>query len=167
MKRSCTALGLCLALLSCGGSGDAGHVEISGKSPTEAGPIAAHALCTHEARCGSVSIVCMGGGSAGGSGSDASAGPTISCMGVISPVAYDDCFTKTSAEIASLLTCAMLTPDQTNTLEACFDMLDAQACTTQAEADAQAMVSASGGTPTRQAQPAACALIMNLPAGCH
>ncbi|HEY2730339.1 MAG TPA: hypothetical protein VGK52_10385 [Polyangia bacterium] len=61
----------------------------------------------------------------------------------------------------------MLTPDQTNTLEACFDMLDAQACTTQAEADAQAMVSASGGTPTRQAQPAACALTMNLPAGCH
>jgi hypothetical protein len=164
-RSSCTPLGLCLAVLSCGGNGGAGHVEISGKSPTEAGAIAAQALCTHEARCGSVSIECMGGGSAGGSGSDAA--PTTSCMGVINPVVYGDCFTKTSAEIARLLTCAMLTPDQTNTLETCFDMLNAQACTTQAEADAQALASASGGPPTRPAQPAACAVVMNLPAGCN
>jgi hypothetical protein len=169
MKRSaCTSLGLCLAVLSCGGNESGiGHVEISGKSPAEAGTVAAHALCTHEAQCGSVSTVCMGGGSAGGSGSDASAAPTFSCMGVITPVVYDDCFTKTSSDIANLLTCAMLTPDQTNTLETCFDMLNAEPCTTQAEADAQAKASASGGPPTHQPQPAACAVVMNLPPNCQ
>jgi hypothetical protein len=118
----------------------------------------------------------MGGGSAGvsgsdgGSGSDPSAGPTFSCMGIISPVGYADCFSKTSPEIAKLLTCAMLTADQTNTLETCFDMLDAQACTTQAEADAQAKASASGasgGAPAGHALPAACAVLMNLPPNCN
>jgi hypothetical protein len=109
----------------------------------------------------------MGSGSAGGSGSDASAAPTFGCMGVITPVVYDDCFAKTSSDIAKLLACAMLTPDQTNTLETCFDMLDAQACTTQAEADAQAKASASGGPPPRQQLPAACAVVMNLPPNCQ
>lgn len=168
-------LGLCLAVISCGGGG-VGHVEISGKSPAEAGSIVAHALCTHEAQCGNVTINCAGGGSAGGSGSnggtgsDASAGPTFSCTGNISPVVYADCFGKTSPEISRLLTCAMLTADQTNTLETCFDMIDSQACTTQAEADAQAKASgsgASGGAPAGQALPAACAVVMNLPLNCH
>jgi hypothetical protein len=169
MKLSgCTPLGLCLAVLSCGGnSSGVGHVEISGKSPAEAGAIVAHALCTHEAQCGSVSTTCMGGGSAGGSGSDASAAPTVSCTATITPVVYDACFTTMSTDIAKVLTCAMLTADQTNTLETCFDMLDAQACTTQAEADAQAKASASGGPPTQQQLPAACAVAMNLPPNCQ
>jgi hypothetical protein len=168
MRSGCTPLVLGLAVLSCGGNGGAvGHVEISGKSPVEGAAIAAHALCAHEAQCGSVSTFCMGGGSAGGSGNDASATPTFSCMAVITPVVYDDCFTKTSSDIAKLLTCAMLTPDQTNTLETCFDMLNAQACTTQAEADAQAKANASSGPPTRQQLPAACAVVMTPPPNCH
>jgi hypothetical protein len=168
MDRSAFApLGLCIAVLSCGGNNSGGgHVEISGKSPAEAGAIVAQALCSHEAQCGSVSIVCMGGGSAGTSGSDASATPTFGCKGVIAPVVYDDCFTATSAAIAKLLACAMLTPDQMNTLGTCFDMLDAQPCTTQAEADAQAAATTSGSPPVHLQLPADCAVITSPPAGC-
>jgi len=172
MKRSAHALlGLSFAALSCGG-GSVGHVEISGKSPAEAGSIVAHALCTHEVQCGDVSVSCTGGGSAGvsgsdgGSGTDASAGPTLTCMGVIAPVVYAKCFADTSSQIARLLTCAMLTADQTNTLETCFDMIDAKACTTQAEADAQASAIASAGPPVGHELPAACAVAMNLPPNC-
>ena len=63
-------IGPALALLSCGGGSSApAHVEITGKTPAEAADIAAHAICTHDAQCGHVGIMCMSGGVAGGSGS--------------------------------------------------------------------------------------------------
>jgi hypothetical protein len=118
-----------------------------------------------DARCGKVSIVCMGGGSAGGSGSDAS-GPTSTCTGTIEPVAYNDCYTQASADIQTLLSCALLTADQVNTLEVCFDTLAAQSCVTQAEADAQAHAAEGGSAPPPDPPPASCALLSTPPPGC-
>src|SRR5450432_97700 len=103
MARSWSGLlGLGLAVLSCGGNADPGHVEISGKSPDDAAAIAAHAVCAHEAECGSVSISCSSSGSAGGGGSDAGGAPSFSCTARIDPVSYDDCFKDASASIAHL-----------------------------------------------------------------
>jgi hypothetical protein len=162
-------LGLGLAVLSCGGDAGTGHVEISGKSPDEAGATAARAVCAHEAQCGSVSIICSGGGSAGSDGGDADdAGDARSfiCTARIEPIAYDSCYTDVSTSVARLLTCGALTPDQTNTLETCFDMLDARACTTQGEADARARANESGGASEGPSLPPECALLSMRPPGC-
>jgi len=160
------AVGIVLGMVSCGGdnSGPA-HVEISGKSPAEAAAVAGRAFCTHEAACGSVSIVCLGGGSAGATGSDASA-PTFVCTATIEPVVYDVCYADISADIERLLMCAAPTPDQTNMLEVCFDTLVARSCATQAEVDAQVRAIEAGVEPTRDPPPAACALITSRPPGC-
>jgi hypothetical protein len=154
-----------LGLVACGGGSGAGHVEISGKSPSEGAALAAEAVCMRDARCGSVSIACAGGGTAGGSGSDAS-GPTSTCVATIEPVAYADCFTQASADITALLSCPALTADQVNTLEVCFDTLAAQGCVTQAEADAQARAAEAGAAPSSGDPPASCALLSAPPPGC-
>jgi hypothetical protein len=155
-----------LGLLSCGdGNNGAGHVEISGKTPTEAAAVGARAVCSRDARCGHVTIACTGGGSAGGNGSDASA-PTSSCVATIELVPYDDCYADASTDIADLLTCAAPTPEQTNMLEICFDMLAARRCVTQAEADARARAIEAGAEPPPDGPPAACALLANPPPGC-
>jgi hypothetical protein len=158
-------LSLGLAVLSCGDNADTGHVEISGKSPDDAAAIAAHAVCAHEAECGSVNIACSSSGSAG-AGGDAGAAPAFICTARIDPVVYADCFKDASASIARLLTCGALTPDQTNTLEICFDMLDARKCTTQAQADARARANESGATDDGVGLPPECAMLSMRPPGC-
>lgn len=163
MTHARWALGLAITLLGCGSSGP-GHVEISGKSPAEAAAIAARSVCTHDARCGHPSITCMGGGSAGGSGSDAA--PTMTCTATINPVPYDECYADASADLERLLTCTALSADQINTLETCFDMLAARACVTQAEADAQARAAEMGISPTPDVLPAACAFLAMPPPSC-
>jgi len=167
MARSWSGLlGLGLAVLSCGGNADPGHVEISGKSPDEAGTIAASAVCAHAAQCGSVSIVCAGGGSAGSAGGDAGRAPSFICTASIEPVVYDSCFADLSASVARLLTCGALTPDQTNTLETCFDMLVARKCTTQTEADARARANESGAVNDGVGLPPECAMFSMQPPDC-
>ena len=158
-------IGIGIAFLACGGSSGPGHVEISGKTPAEAAALAARSICLREAHCGRPSIVCMGGGAAGGSGSDASA-PTMSCVATIRPVVYDDCYADASSDIAELLTCAMPSAEQIDMLEICLDMLAARRCTTQAEADAVAEASAAGNPPPADPLPAACALLASPPASC-
>jgi hypothetical protein len=157
-------IGIGIAFLACGGSGPQ-HVEISGQTPTEAAALAARSVCLRLARCGNPSIVCTGGGAAGGSGSDASA-PTVSCVATIGPVAYDDCYADASSDIAQLLTCAMPSAEQIDVLEICFDMLTARRCITQAEADALARARETGSSPPADELPAACALLMDPPASC-
>jgi hypothetical protein len=115
---------------------------------------------------GSVSIICVGGGSAGSDGGDACDAPSFTCTARLEPVVYDSCFTDVSASVAHLLTCGALTPDQTNTLETCFDMLDARACTTQAEADARARANESGGATEDPGLPPECAMLSMRPPGC-
>jgi hypothetical protein len=165
MRASGIGIGIGIAFLACGGNSGPVHVELSGKTPAEAAALAARAVCLREARCGQPSIACMGGGAAGGSGSDASA-PTMSCVATIRPVAYDDCYADASTDIAELLTCAAPTAEQIDVLEICFDMLAARRCITQAEADALARASETGTSPPADELPAACALLMNPPASC-
>ena len=107
----------------------------------------------------------MGGGTAGGSGSDASP-PTQSCMGMINPIAYADCYADASGDIAQLLTCAAPTAEQIGHAGDCFDTLAARACITQEEADALARASEAGNSPPPNELPAACALLMDPPTGC-
>ena len=155
-----------LVFVACGGgNGAPTHVEISGKTPTEAASIAARAVCTRDARCGHLTIACMGGGAAGGSGSDASA-PTSSCVATIVPVAYDSCYADASGDIANLLTCAAPTAEQIDMLEICFDTLAATACITQEQADALARASEAGTSPPPDERPEACALLQSPPTGC-
>jgi hypothetical protein len=82
MRATWIGLGLGIAFVACGGSNKPAHVEISGKTPSEASAIAAQAVCAHDARCGRVVITCSGGGSAGGN--DAAA--TMTCTGTIQPI---------------------------------------------------------------------------------
>ena len=166
MRAAWIGLGLGIAFVACGGGGSGPtHVEISGKAPSEAAAVAARAVCTRDARCGHLSIACMGGGAAGGSGSDASP-PTSSCVATIAPVAYDGCYADASADIAHLLTCAAPTAEQIDMLELCFDTLAAAPCTTQEQADALARASEAGTSPPPDERPAACALLQNPPTGC-
>jgi hypothetical protein len=153
-----------IVFVACSGGGPT-HVEISGKSPDEAAAVAARAICGHDARCGRVVVTCSGGGSAGSSGSDGSA-PTVTCVGTIEPVPYNDCYADASEDIAEVLTCGSFTTEQIDTLEMCFDMVAAQPCTTQAEADARAHDSEMGISPQPDVLPAACALFMNPPSNC-
>jgi hypothetical protein len=149
----------------CGSDhGAVGHIEISGKTPGEGAAIAARAVCTRDASCGRVSIACMGGGSAGGSGSDA--GFTMMCTATIQPINYSDCYADAAGDIQKLLSCPALTPQQVNELEVCFDMLAALKCMTQAEADAQARASAAGAAPPPTTRPPECELLVRPPAGC-
>jgi hypothetical protein len=151
-----------IGMVTCGGGG-APHVEISGKSPADGAALAASAVCMRDARCGKVSITCEGGGGGGSDGGTS----TTTCTATIEPFAYADCYAQASSDIETLLSCAALTPDQVNTLEVCFDTLAAQACVTQAEADAQARAAAEGTTsPPSDAPPASCALLSTPPAGC-
>jgi hypothetical protein len=159
-------MGVAAVFVACGGnSSGPTHVEISGRTPTEAATIAAQTVCTRDARCGHVTISCSGGGAAGGSGSDAGA-PTFSCVATIEPIAYADCYEDANGDIAHLLTCAAPTPDQTDMLEQCFDALAARPCVTQSEADALARASETGTSPPPEDLPAACALLANPPPGC-
>jgi hypothetical protein len=112
-----------------------------------------------------VTIACSGSGSAGANGSDADV-VTSTCTATIEPISYNDCYAKASADIAKLIACAAPTPDQTNTLELCFDTLATRPCVTQAEADAQARAAETGANPPPDAPPAACALLANPPPGC-
>ena len=156
-----------IAFVACSGSTTPTHVELSGKTPAEAAAVAARAVCTHDARCGHVSVSCMGGGTAGGSGSGSDASPpTQSCMGMINPIAYADCYADANGDIAQLLTCAAPTAEQVDTLEICFDMLATRACIPQEEADALARASEAGNSPPPNELPAACALLMDPPSGC-
>jgi hypothetical protein len=163
MRASWMGFGLAVAFIACGSSGPS-HVEISGKTPTEAAAIAAQAICAHDAHCGHVTITCMGGGTAGGSGSDA--GPTMTCVGTIETVSRDDCTADASGDLAELLTCAAPTTEQTDMLETCFDMLAARPCVTQAEADERARAAETGVSPPAEELPAACALIAEPPPAC-
>jgi len=165
MRASWIGIGMGIAFVACGGNSTPTHVEISGKTPAEAAAVAARAVCTHEARCGHVSVSCTGGGTAGSSGSDASP-PTSSCIGMINPVAYADCYADANGDIAELLTCAAPTAEQIDTLEICFDTIAARPCITQEEADALARASEAGNSPPPEDLPAACALLMDPPTGC-
>lgn len=158
-------LGLGIAFVACGGGDMPGHVEISGKTPTEAAAIAAQAVCAHDARCGRVVISCSGGGGAGANGSGAA--PTMTCTGTIQPVSRDDCYADASGDIAELLTCAAPTAEQVDTLETCFDALVAEPCVSQAEADAWARAAEMGAPPPEMEVPPGCALIANPPATCQ
>ncbi len=165
MRATWIGLGLGIAVVACGGSNTPAHVEISGKTPSEAAAIAAQAVCAHDAHCGRVVITCSGGGSAGGSGSDA--GPTMTCTGTIQPTSRDDCYADASEDIAQLLTCAAPTAEQVDTLETCFDTLAAEPCVTQAEADERARAAEMGISPPTMEVPPACDLIANPPATCQ
>jgi hypothetical protein len=166
MKKRWIVAGISLGLLACSdGSGGASHVEISGKTPAEGATIAANAVCMHEARCGSLTIACTSGGAAGGAGSNTGAVATT-CTGTIDTVDFGKCMSDGVTALTKLLSCPSITPDQVNQLETCFDMLDAQPCVTQAEADAEAKVAATGGQIGRPNLPAACDLLQHPPAGC-
>ena len=165
MRVSWLGFGMGVVFLACGSSNGPSHVEISGKTPTEAAAIAAQAICSHEARCGHVVVTCMGGGTAGGSGSDA-APPSVSCMGTIEKPSRDDCYADASGDLAELLTCAAPTAEQTETLETCFDTLASEPCVTQAEADERARASEMGIEPPPDEGPAACALLKEPPPAC-
>jgi hypothetical protein len=162
--RCWLGIGLGVAVAACSGGGPT-HVEISGKSPDEGAATAARAICARDARCGRPVVTCSGGGSAGSSGSDGSA-PTMTCVGTIAPVSYDDCYADASGDIAEVLTCGSFTTEQIDTLEMCFDMVSAQPCVTQAEVDARARDSEMGISPPPEVLPAACALFMNPPTNC-
>ncbi|HVX95171.1 MAG TPA: hypothetical protein VHK47_09705 [Polyangia bacterium] len=165
MKTSWSLVGVVATLLSCGGGGGSGHVELSGKTPGEGAALAAGAVCRRQVQCGDVSILCMAGGAAGGSGSDASAA-SQTCTASITPVIYDDCFADAEPDIEKLLACTALTPADRDTLEGCFDALAAEPCVTQADADERARRLAMGVQPTPAEPPAACDLIEHPPAGC-
>ena len=123
MRARWMGFGMGIVFVACGGgSGGPTHVASSGQTPAAAAAVAARAVCTRDARCGHVSVSCIGGGAAGGSGSDAGA-PTVSCVGMIKPIAYADCYADASGDIAELLTCAAPTAEQIDMLEMCFDML--------------------------------------------
>jgi hypothetical protein len=151
-------------VVACGG-GSAQHVEISGMTPQAGAAVAAKAVCTHAAQCGSYAIECMGGGAAGGSGSTAPA-PATTCMAVFDPVTYDKCVSDATPTLTQLLACPAITAADVDTLETCFDMLDAQACETAAEAAARAQAAATSGVASQREFPAACALLTNPPASC-
>jgi hypothetical protein len=59
-------------------------------------------------------------------------------MATFEPVAFDRCFDEANVDIARLLACPALTAADVDTLETCFDAIDALKCGTQAEADARA-----------------------------
>jgi hypothetical protein len=165
MRVTWVGLGLAITFVACGGSNKPAHVEISGKTPSEAAAIAAQAVCAHDARCGRVVITCSGGGSAGGNGS--AAAPTTTCTGTIQPTSGNDCYADVSPDIAELLTCAAPSAEQVDTLEICFDTLAAEPCVTQAEADERARVAEMGVSPPKMEVPPACDLIANPPATCQ
>ena len=165
MRAGWIGFGMGVVFMACGGSDGPAHVEISGKTPTEAAAIAAEAVCAHDARCGHVVITCMGSGTAGGSGSDAA--PTMTCMGTIEKPSRDDCYADASGDLAELLTCAAPTAEQLDVLETCFDMMAALPCVTQAEADERARAAEMGVSPPAEEIPAACALIAEPPPACQ
>jgi len=134
-------------------------------TPADGAAVAARAVCTHQAQCGDYAVVCMGSGAAGGNGSDASA-PATTCMASFEPVVFQTCFDDARTTLAQLLACPAITAADVDTLEMCFDALDAQKCETQAEADARARAAESGATTSEAVLPAACALLMAPPAGC-
>jgi hypothetical protein len=160
---------LALGAVACGGGGGGppAHVEISGMTPQAGAAVAAKAVCTHATQCGAYAIECMSGGSAGGSGSTGPA-PATTCMAVFEPGDYNKCYTDASTTIQQLLACSAITPADVDTLEMCFDALDAMACETQTQADARAMAAATTGTTgiPESAAPTACALLMDPPAAC-
>jgi hypothetical protein len=155
---------LVFGTVACGGGSQA-PVEISGMTPQAGAAVAAKAVCTHMAQCGGYSVTCMSGGAAGGSGSGAPA-PSTTCMAVFKPGDFNGCFDDASADIEKLLACSSLTAADVDTLETCFNELDAQPCETQAEADARAQAAATGNSTPQPEIPAACALLMNPPASC-
>ena len=165
MRATWIGLGLGVAFVACGSSNKPAHVEISGKTPSEAAAIAAQAVCAHDARCGRVVVTCSGGGSAGGNGS--AAAPTTTCTGTIQPTSRDDCYADATQGIAELLTCAAPSAEQVDTLEICFETLAAEPCVTQAEADARARAAEMGVLPPKPEVPPACDLIANPPATCQ
>jgi hypothetical protein len=158
-------LAVAVAVMACGSSSGPTHVEISGRTPSEGAAIAAQAVCGQAARCGGVTIACMGGGTAGGSGSDA-APPSMHCEATIEPISRDACVADASGDIEELLSCPTLTAEQVDTLETCFDALAAQPCITQAEADERARAAEVGISPPADETPAACALLKEPPPGC-
>src|SRR5262245_43848485 len=164
MRASWIGFGMAILFVACGGSNGPSHVEISGRTPTEAAAIAAQSICSHDARCGHVVTTCSGGGTAGVSGG--AAAPTMTCTGTIETVSRDDCYADASEDLAQLLTCVAPTAEQTDTLETCFDMLATLPCVTQAEANAQAEAAEMGISPPAREVPAACALIAEPPASC-
>jgi hypothetical protein len=164
MRSVWTGIGIGVVLAACGSSSPT-HVELSGKTPTEAAALAAQSFCGREARCGHAVVTCMGGGSAGGSGSDA-APPTMTCVGTIEKPSREDCTEDANEDLTDLLTCIAPTAEQLDILEICFDTLAAQPCVTQAEADAKARAAETGASPPPDDVPAACALLDDPPAAC-
>ena len=153
------------AAVGCSGGGSPAHIEISGMTPDAGAAVAAQAVCTHETKCGDYAIVCIGGGAAGGSGSDAQVQSTT-CTASFEPGNYDQCFKDASATIAQLLACPAITATDVDTLDTCFDALVAQKCETQAEANARALAAEAGTSASEPQTPAACALLMAPPASC-
>jgi hypothetical protein len=107
----------------------------------------------------------MSGGAAGGSGSNAPATSTT-CSATFQAEDFNKCFDDAAADIAQLLSCSEITAADVDTLETCFDALDAQKCETQAEANARAKAAEAGNSTPQPEVPAACALLTNPPAGC-
>jgi hypothetical protein len=163
MRTRWLGMGLAAAFVACGGVSSPTHVELSGRTPAEAGALVAQSFCTHESRCGHVSFTCSTGGGAGSTGGTPS--PTA-CTATIAYLPYDDCHAQVSTDVTQLLTCAMPTPAQVDTLEQCFDALAARPCVTQAEADAMARAIEATGTTPPDDVPASCALITDPPPGC-
>jgi hypothetical protein len=158
-------LGLIAIGCSGGGDGPPARVEISGMTPQAGAAVAAKAVCTHMAQCGSYAITCMSGGAAGGSGSGGPA-PSTTCKAVFKPGDFNNCYDGAAGDIEQLLGCSAITAADVDTLETCFDALDAQKCETQAEADARAQAAVTGNSTPQPEVPAACALLMNPPAAC-
>jgi hypothetical protein len=163
MRTAWTGFGIGVVLIACSSDGPT-HVELSGKTPDQAAAIAAQSFCAHEARCGHIVVTCMGGGMAGVSGNAAAL--AVTCVGTIEKPSREDCTADATGDLAELLTCAAPSAEQIDTLETCFDTLAAEACPTQAEADARARDSEMGISPPPDDPPAACALLEEPPPAC-
>ena len=145
-------------LVGCGGSDGPTHVELSDKTPAEGSALAATAVCGQIARCGSVAIICSGGGD----------GTTFTteCTATITPETHASCYEDVRPDIEQLLSCPTLTAAEIDMIELCVDATARASCLTQAQADALAAQVQAGASV--DLDPPECAFLNdpNLAPGC-
>jgi hypothetical protein len=155
MKARALVTGIMLAGFIAGCDSDgSGHVELSGKPPAQASADVATAVCSTIARCGSVSLTCMGGGPAGGT-----APPTVECTASVRREEFPACYADVQPDIEHTFTCPDLTPALVDMIELCLDAMLQQPCPTQAQLDAVAAQAEVNGGSTSSLDPPECAFL--------
>ena len=117
--------------------------------------LAAEAICHREVACGEVEISCSGGTSV-----------ATQCSATIVYPEVAGCVSDVERSMVRLLSCPTIAPQQVNMIELCVDALAAQACVTQAQADAVAQAAEMNVPLPASPQPPECEFLATPLPGC-